>query len=83
VAILQDHVREFESQLNDKEKSVFELRLMADEPATLQEVADRYGLTRERARQIEAKVIGKLREFLRVKLEEPEDWSTLPRPGKK
>ena len=40
-------------------------RLLADEPKTLQEVADHYGLTRERARQIEAKVIQKLREFLR------------------
>jgi RNA polymerase sigma-32 factor len=39
-------------------------RLLAEEPKTLQEVADQYGLTRERARQIEAKVIAKLREFL-------------------
>ncbi|NBU20101.1 RNA polymerase subunit sigma-70, partial [bacterium] len=39
-----------------------------------QEVADLYGLTRERARQIEAKVIQKLREFLKPYLgeEKPE-----------
>ncbi len=58
----------FLETLNDKERRVFQDRLNAEEPKTLQEVADNYGLTRERARQIEVKVITKLREFLKEDL---------------
>jgi RNA polymerase sigma-32 factor len=54
----------FEKTLNEKELKVLQARILSEEPKTLQEVADLYGLTRERARQIESKVISKLREFL-------------------
>jgi len=64
LSLLRDKLPEFEKQLNDKEKRLLHDRLLAEEPQTLQEVADHYGLTRERARQIEAKLIFKLREFL-------------------
>lgn len=62
--LLESHLPEFEKGLNDKEKRILKDRMLAEEPKTLQEVADLYGLTRERARQIEAKVLEKLREFL-------------------
>lgn len=62
--ILRKNLPKFTKSLNPKEKKILESRLLADEPQTLQEIADRYGLTRERARQIEAKVIEKLKEFL-------------------
>lgn len=62
--ILRQNLPKFSKSLNPKEKKILESRLLADEPQTLQEIADRYGLTRERARQIEVKVIEKLREFL-------------------
>jgi RNA polymerase sigma-32 factor len=64
IQILKEKLPEFKKQLNNKEIQVLQDRLLADEPKTLQEVADLYGLTRERARQIEAKVIKKLRDFL-------------------
>ena len=62
--ILTDHISEFVHGLNEKERIVFQERLMNDEPKTLQEVADQFGITRERARQIEAKVIEKLRKHM-------------------
>lgn len=68
VSLLQEHLPDFQKQLNEKELSLLKERLLAEEPKTLQEVADKYGLTRERARQIEAKVIVKLREFLKPTL---------------
>lgn len=64
VQMIRNRLPAFEKTLNPKEKSVLRDRLLNDEPATLQEVADKYGLTRERARQIEAKVVFKLKEFL-------------------
>jgi RNA polymerase sigma-32 factor len=63
--ILADKIGGFLELLNEKERAVFQDRLMNEEPRTLQEVADQFGLTRERARQIEARVIEKLRNYLR------------------
>jgi len=74
IRLLQRVLPEFQELLNDKELRILQDRLLADEPKTFQEVADLYGLTRERARQIEAKVLQKLREFLKPYLgeEKPE-----------
>ena len=61
--VLQNHLN---SLIDEKEKAIFRERLLAEDPKTLQEVADLFGLTRERARQIEVRVIQKLRGFLGV-----------------
>ena len=53
---------------DEKERFIFERRLLPAEgaaPLTLQEVGDRFKLTRERARQIEARLTARLREHLR------------------
>ncbi len=69
ISILHDRLPAFQDTLNEKERKILNDRLLAEEPKTLQEVADLYGLTRERARQIETKVMEKLREFLKSDLE--------------
>ena len=40
---------------------------MSEEPLTLQEIGDRYGVTRERARQLETRILQKLRDFVNKK----------------
>lgn len=65
--IFEQHVDEFRQMLKGRDLEIFEARLMADEPITLQEIGDRYGITRERARQIEAKIIQKLKKFVESK----------------
>ncbi len=67
-AILASNLDAFKKTLKEKELAIFRYRMAAEEPATLQEVADIFGLTRERARQIEAKVIEKLRLFFKQKM---------------
>ncbi|MCO5142086.1 MAG: RNA polymerase factor sigma-32 [Oligoflexia bacterium] len=62
--ILSDHISDFVKTLNEKERAVFSERMMSEEPKTLQEVADQFGLTRERARQIEVKVLEKLKSHM-------------------
>ena len=49
--------------LSDRESKILELRfgLTGEEPLTLEEVGKRFGLTRERIRQLEAKALAKLR----------------------
>lgn len=46
--------------LNEKESYIIRHRVMADNPETLQEIGDRYRITRERARQIEKQALKKL-----------------------
>ncbi|MBN1662694.1 MAG: RNA polymerase sigma factor RpoH [Deltaproteobacteria bacterium] len=47
--------------LNEKEDYIVKNRIMADNPETLQEIGNRYNITRERARQIEKQALKKLR----------------------
>ena len=60
-ALLREKIDVILPKLNEKEKYILEARLLADEPITLQEVGDRYGITRERARQLESRVMEKLK----------------------
>lgn len=56
---------------NQRERTIFEKRLLppdGTEPLTLQEIGDQYGLTRERARQIESKLTERLREYLKAEI---------------
>ncbi len=49
------------TDLNDKEKYLLQNRILGDPPKTLQEVGDHFGITRERARQLEERVIEKIK----------------------
>lgn len=51
-------------KINEKETAVLELRLLNDDPLTLQDIADQFGISRERVRQIEANLLKKMRIFL-------------------
>jgi RNA polymerase sigma-32 factor len=79
--IFREKLQAFSATITDeKERFIFERRLLpkdGEEPLTLQEVGDRFGLTRERARQIEAKLTARLRERLR---EEIPDFELLGPP---
>jgi RNA polymerase sigma-32 factor len=68
-AILADHISDFVQTLKEKERVIFQERMMSEDPKTLQEVADQFGITRERARQIEAKVVEKLRKHMSVHMD--------------
>ncbi len=48
------------SVLNDRERRVFEARRLAEEPATLEELSEEFGVSRERIRQIEVRAFEKV-----------------------
>jgi RNA polymerase sigma-32 factor len=79
--IFREKLEGFAATITDeKERFIFEKRLLpkdGETPLTLQEVGDRFKLTRERARQIEAKLTARLRERLR---EEIPDFELLAPP---
>lgn len=60
----REALTEFEVDLNDKDAFILHHRLLADDPLTLQEIGDHLGVTRERVRQLEARLLQKMREFL-------------------
>ncbi len=58
--------------LNEREKHIIQHRIMADQPETLQEIGDKFNITRERARQIEKEALRKLRAEIPYFGSEPE-----------
>ena len=74
-ATFRRHVEEFAKELDERDSVILRDRLIADEPATLQEIGDRFGLTRERVRQLEKKVVDRLRAYMREHLVDFEYWN--------
>ncbi len=63
----KEHVVEFKKTLNERDLELFEKRIYTDNPETLKAFGDRHGISRERARQIEARIVKKLKEFIENK----------------
>ncbi|WP_027178999.1 sigma-70 family RNA polymerase sigma factor [Maridesulfovibrio bastinii] len=73
--LLLDQLREVAPLLNEKEQVILNDRLLSDSPRTLREIGEEFGVTRERVRQIEARLLGKLKEHLADKVEDfSQDW---------
>lgn len=66
--LFREKLAEFAKSLEGKELFIFQNRLTADEPLTLQDIGDKYGVSRERARQIEAALINRMREYMREQI---------------
>jgi len=52
-------------KLNDRERRVFEARRLRDEPLTLEELSQEFGVSRERIRQIEVRAFEKIQKAVR------------------
>jgi RNA polymerase sigma-32 factor len=60
----RDKVKQFADTLTGKERDIFDARLLAEDPETLQEIGARFGISRERVRQIETRLKRRLKEFI-------------------
>ncbi len=70
--ILSEKLTLFRNQLKDKEAVIFNNRLLTEDPMTLQEIGDRFGISRERVRQIETRLKKKLKAYLEEEIEDIE-----------
>lgn len=61
-------------KLNEKETMILEERLLTDEPLTLQTIADRFGISRERVRQIEVNLLKKMKKYLEAEMPDIVDF---------
>jgi len=64
-SLLHNKIAEFKKTMTTRELEIFEKRIFSDSPETLQEIGDRYNISRERVRQVEKNIIKKLREFFK------------------
>ncbi len=62
--ILEQNVASALENLNEKERFVIEQRVAAENPMTLQEIADHFSISRERVRQIEEGALKKMKRLL-------------------
>jgi len=65
-----EKIHEFGKSLKGKEKKIFQDRLVAEDPKTLQTLGDEFGVSRERVRQIEKRLLQKLKAYLHEELGE-------------
>ncbi len=71
---LKGLLEEFGKDLKDKERVIFYERLLAEDPLTLQQIGQRFGISRERVRQIEERLLKKLRKYLKERLPDAENY---------
>jgi len=66
--VLRSKLRDFQKGLSRREKLIFEKRILADEPVTLQDLGEQFGVSRERIRQLEEKLLKKVKAYLEKEL---------------
>ncbi|MDL2291226.1 RNA polymerase factor sigma-32 [Desulfovibrio sp. OttesenSCG-928-F20] len=73
--LVHERLESLVPQLNDKEQYILEHRLLSEEPITLREIGDIFNITRERVRQIEARLLQKVRDHLFKNIKDfSRDW---------
>ncbi len=71
-------LRDAMSVLNDRERRIFEARRLADDPITLEELAEEFGVSRERVRQIEVRAFEKVQKAVKTRVAAMESPPTQP-----
>jgi RNA polymerase sigma-32 factor len=73
--LLLTHIDSIRSKLNEKELAILDERLLSENPQTLREIGEYFGITRERVRQIEARLLQKLKQHLTNRIKDfSVDW---------
>jgi RNA polymerase sigma-32 factor len=62
--LLLEKLAEYREKLSGKELDIYDNRIMAESPVTLQELGDKYNISRERVRQIQERIIKNIKKWL-------------------
>jgi RNA polymerase sigma-32 factor len=71
--LLTQKLREYRKTLSGKEAEIFDSRILAEKPVTLQELGEKYNISRERVRQIQEKMINNIKKFLKDQIPDFEE----------
>ena len=66
--LLKSKLEAFSKTLEGREQTIFRERWLTEDPLTLQEIGDRYQVSRERARQLEKRMLDRLKKYLEAEL---------------
>jgi len=77
--LLRGKLEAFAQTLEGREQTIFRERWLTDEPLTLQEIGDRYNVSRERARQLEKRMLDRLKKYLESEMGTAVDIEALTR----
>ena len=71
---LRSSIDKIKDEFNERERELLNDRILADSPKTLKEIGEQYGVSREAVRQMEARVIKKIKKSLQEALDiDPEN----------
>lgn len=67
-ALFRKAIDEFSKTLNERDLQILTERILADEPRTLAEMGEEFDVSRERVRQLEARIVNSLRDYMKEEL---------------
>lgn len=74
IRLVRRIIAEFKLCLTQREQEILKRRIVAREPLTLQKLGDRFGVSKERIRQIEKRIIRNLRSYFRARFPDFQTW---------
>lgn len=78
--VFHEHIERFAEKLGERDLQILRERILAEEPRTLADMGREFGVSRERVRQLEARIVASLREHMRRHLVDFEYYGT-PKEG--
>lgn len=70
VELLRQKIEDIRPELNEREQELLDQRLLTDSPVTLQEIGEKHGVSREAVRQMEVRVMKKIKSALEEDLKD-------------
>jgi RNA polymerase sigma-32 factor len=67
---------EFTKTLEERDEDILRNRILSENPLTLDDLGDKYGITKERTRQLEARIIKRLREYIKKDIKDFDQLQT-------
>ncbi|MGE3154521.1 MAG: RNA polymerase sigma factor RpoD/SigA [Nitrospiraceae bacterium] len=69
-SLFRKKLAEFTKTLDEREEDILRNRLLSETPVTLEDLGRKYDITKERTRQLEARIIKRLREYLKKEVKD-------------
>src|SRR5690349_1943267 len=63
--LFREKLAEFVKTLDERDEDILRNRLLSETPLTLDDLGAKYGITKERTRQLEARIIKRLRDYMK------------------
>ena len=68
--LFRKKLAEFSKTLPERDEDILRNRILSDTPVTLEDLGQKYGITKERTRQVEARLIDRLRDYIKKEVKD-------------